>query len=267
MTKETSHLVAVGLILVGGLSVLGAAPANAKCHPPHFREVDFYGLISVSLRRRDFTPEKLACVAQTLRRSHPHLRSPGVAFFTSYEAAEHFHGMPIEGVGGGPRWDVWAREFRGIYSFDDAKRTESLAIAPAGFGTSLSLRTTLDLPVAAPVQCRWAIENRCVMVVGEVTYPAAARKGRASGTVVIAGTVRRDGSVGSLRVVKAEVTPDGGRKLLENAALQNLAAWQLDSAGREDPIRITYRFGLDPSMPGGAAERWDSPDHVTVLGN
>ncbi|MGP8176260.1 MAG: energy transducer TonB [Terracidiphilus sp.] len=223
----------------------------------------------VSLQPREFTLDKLICLAQTLRDRRPDRKSFGVFFFDSHEAAERFQGDPVEG-GFPPRWHEWAKELHATYSFDADKHEETIEIIPMGFIADPSLDTSLDLPLAAKPHCRLEIQNRCLMAaVEKITYPQSALEARASGVIVLAGTVDRDGRVTGLHLAEADVIPGEEKKRLVNAALHDLETWQFDAGAHADPIRITYSFAVDSSLPRGVVPQvqWASPNEVTVRAN
>lgn len=263
------RLPAIAVILAICLVLLVGAPASAQCHPPHFRTGQDYGAsLFISVERRDFTLDKLTCLAQALRDRHPDWKTFGVIFFDSYEAAQYFHGQQVEDIY--PKWPEWAKEVHAMYSFDADKHEESLEIWPVGFTSAPSLDTTVNLPLAGARHCRLEIQNRCLMAAMEkITYPQGAPPTRASGTVALVGLIRRDGRVTGLRVAEVDVRPAQEKGRLANAALNDLETWQFDAGGHDDPIRIVYSFAIDAALPRGVAPevRWVSPNEVEVRAN
>jgi len=259
-------LSAIGATLAGCLIFLAGAPASAQCRPPQFRMGQDYGSsVFVSIERRDFTIEKLTCLARTLRRRWSTF---GVVFLDSYEAAQNYRGAPVEDIY--PKWPEWAKEVHALYSFDASKHEESLEVWPMGENTAPSWSTTIALPIVGAPHCRLEIQNRCLMAAMEkVTYPQEAPETRASGVVMLVGTIGRDGGVSGLRVETADVKPPPGREQLVRAAIQDLKAWQFDAAAHDDPIRIVYSFAIDTARPRGAPPqvRWVSPNQVEVRAN
>jgi len=254
-------LPAIGVFLVGCLALLGAAPASAQCRSPHFRTgQDYGGSLFVSLQPRDFTLDKLTCLAQALRNRRRDRRSFSILFFDSDEAAKYFQ-PPVEGYP--PRWPEWAKELHAIYSFEADKHEESLDIMPLGYNTGPSLTTKIDLPFAAEPRCRLEMQNRCLIAaVEKITYPQEALKTRASGVIALTGAIERDGRVTGLHVAEADVKPGEEKEWLVNAALHDLKTWQFDAGGHADPIQIIYSFAVDSSLPRGAV-----PEVQCVLPN
>lgn len=263
--KIIPSLPTVGGFLLGCLTLLADAPAFAQCLPPHFRVGQDYGTsLLVSIQPRDFTLDKLTCLVQALRDRPQEGRTVGILFFDSEEAARYFL-PPVEGYP--RRWPEWAKALHAIYSFDADRNEESLDIVPMGYNTGPSLATTIALPVVAAPQCRLEIQSRCLMAAMEkITYPKEALRMRASGRIVLVGTIGRDGRVTDLHVAEAGVKPDEEKGQLVNAALQDLKTWQFDAAGRDDPIRIIYSFAIDTSRARGSVPGvlWVSPNQVKV---
>ena len=255
---------ATGLLLAGGLVLLGGAPASAQCRPPHFRKGQDYGAsIFVSIQSRDFTLDKLACLAQTLRGRRPDYKSFWVFFFDSDEAAKYFQ-PPVEGYP--PRWPKWAKGLHAMYSFE-ADKEDRIEILPMGYNSVPSSVTSIDLPLVAATRCRLAVQDRCLIAAMErIAYPQEALKTRTSGVIVLKGTVKRDGRVTGLRVARADTTPDQEKGRLADAALKDLRTWRFDAAGHDDPIQIVYSFAVETAPIGGGSTQvqWVPPNQVEV---
>ena len=261
---------AIGVVLLTCLALLGDVPVSAQCRAPHFRRGADYGrLLSVSIQKRDFSIDKLTCLAQTLRSNRRNLESFDLLFFSSHEASQRFRGIPVES-GFPPRWHKWAKELHAAYSFDADKHKENLEIMPMGFGTAPILRTMLDLPLPAAPHCRLEIQNRCLMAAMEqISYPQEALKKRATGVVVLTGVIRRDGQCAGLHLQETDVKAGEDTEWLVNVAFQDLRTWQFDAADRDDAVRVTYSFAVDASLPRGVAPQveWVSPSQVKVRAN
>ena len=246
------------------LTLMGNAAASAQCQLPEFRTGQDYGTsVFISLKPRDFTLDKLACLSQALRNQRSEYQNFGVYFFDSEEAAKNFR-LAVEGHP--PRWPEWANELHAMFFFEAGKE-DSLEIFPLGYNRAPSLVTTVDLPLTGVTHCRLEVENRCLIVGMEMTmHQQQLLNTTASGEIVLAGLIGRDGGVTGLRLAEADVHPRQGKALLVNAALQDLKTWQFDAARHEDPIRVIYSFAINASLPHGSLleVRWVAPNEVRV---
>jgi TonB family protein len=167
------------------------------------------------------------------------------------------------------RWAHWAEQLHAVYSVDADKHTEQLEVYPVGFGSDYaeSLSTTIDVPFSLKPPCRLEMAGRCLIaVLTQTAYPQEALLARAGGSIVLTGTIKRDGAVAGLRVVNTDIKPEVEEESLAKAALQNLEKWQFDAADRDDPLRITYSYAIETSLsPGTPAQvDWDLPNQVII---
>ena len=136
--RSTGSTVAKPAIMASCAALVAWLPLSAQCVPPHYRSGQDYGVgVFVSIRRSDFTVDKLVCLGQTLRGQRPSQESFSVFFFDSDEAAAHFRGTAIE-ADPTPKWQRWAHALHAEYSFDSAKHEETLSIQPMGFACPTS---------------------------------------------------------------------------------------------------------------------------------
>jgi hypothetical protein len=240
------------------VAVSFCTPATAQCPAPHFHiGQDFsnpqqgIGSLSVSLRPKDFTVQKLSCLCQKLLKKNPKWERAGVEFFTTREAAGNMSHMLTEPP---PEAKRWEREYHASYSFDKSKRQNQFAILPLGLRGPASLNTTIDLPLTTAPHCQLEIGSRCLMAaLEEIDYPQEALKVRAGGKVTVAGVIDRDGGVRKIQVVSTDAQPNDG-SALANAALHDLGTWRFDSGDRDDPIEIVYSFVISAPAPFNFAE-------------
>ena len=89
-----------------------------------------------------------------------------------------------------------------------------------------------------------------------------------SGSVTLAGTIGRDGKVTGLKTADAGSDRPSDAGSLARSASDNLATWWLEPAPREDPIRITYAYVVDSTLPKGKVDvQFTLPDRVTISAN
>lgn len=242
--------------------------AAAQCRAPRFRKGrDYGGSMYVSIRPKDFTLDSLTCLGQTLRKNRRAWKSFQVLFFTSRDGAYNFSPAPIEVQRAW--WSQWARKLHAGYFFDAEKHEEYLEIMPLGYEDE-SYYSKVVLPLAATPHCRLDIAGRCLTAVGQpVAYPEDALRARASGRIVLTGTINRSGGVTGLQVAEADVNPREEKESLVNATILNLNTWQFDSAKRDDLFRINYSYVIHTLLARGSMSEvvWALPNEITVRGN
>ena len=236
-----------------------AVSAGAQCPVPAYRVgADWGASLAVSLPTRDFALAKLTCLARTLRANGPQRGSFGVTFFDSLDAARNFQGAPPEGPLSS-KWRQWARALLATYSYDAAKNEEMLTLSPMGFNTAPSLMTKINLLLAAQTHCEMEMAGRCLLAAArDVSVPERVRP--TAGKVVFDATVAPQGSVSRVHIVES------ASRSLVDAAIGDLRAWQFDSAGHPDRIRVTYSYEIDQARPRGSAPavEWVSSGLVRV---
>ena len=240
-------------------------PCAAQRDMPSFYTGQDYGAsLYISIKPQDFTLERLVHLAQALRLRRPEQKNFGVFFFSSDEAASYFQ-PPVEGLRGTP---LMARQFHAYYSFEEAKHEESLSIMPLGYYHSL-LETKMDVPLVGKPHCRLEIQSRCLIsALNTMAYPSRAISARASGRIVLAGMIERDGGVAGIHIDEVDVRPDKWKSRLASAAMGDLRTWHFDAGSRTDNFRITYSYFINPLLPkGGTSEEWIDPNEVRVGAN
>jgi hypothetical protein len=139
-------------------------------------------------------------------------------------------------------------------SFDAEKHEDFVEIMPTG-----PFSTRIDLPVETTPHCKLEIDNRCLIALQQFPYPAQLLNGKPSGSVTLAGTITRAGTVDHIRVVKAE-------SISASAAVQNLTSWRLEPGPRDESIHITYSYAIDNSLRrmDGMQVQWALPNAVSI---
>jgi hypothetical protein len=254
-----------------------AATAQAQCTPPLYGTVrDFVspqlgrGAVYLQIQPLDFTLANVICLLRTFKNDHPEWKDVVVLFFTSAEAAEKFDpgGMNDfrQGVdaAGRPLWveDIsWTRrELRGLYVLDRENGEEYFSITPFGVMGADIYNTRIDFPFDGGPHCRLEVANRCLFALDVIEYPADALTARASATVVLIGSISRDGFVQPTVVSSADAF---GR-----SADSNVRTWWFEPASREDSFRITYSYEIDATLePGESRAEFSLPDRVTIRAN
>jgi len=252
---------------------------HADCPAPQYRlgavwvdsKSDLIENISIPLR--DFIPSKLVCLAGILKEKHPDRSHLVVNIFSSHKAARYSMGFLIHEYTGE---DVqMIAQMHAEYIFDAERHENYVELIPistihlADFPKREPYDTRIDLPVSATPQCHLEMNGRCLITLDSVGYPAEALKVHVSGTVTLAGTITRGGSMKDVRLSDADVTPSASKDLLVNDALLNLKTWRLEPGQREDPVHIVYSYRIvNPPVVGGTVRvRFEPPNVQFELPN
>jgi len=290
-TKRILSVPAIRILLACCATLATATGATAQCRTPHYREGMVWEdsestvLMAVSIPLREFAPARLACLAGALKHRYPGRESITVLIFSSLDAARNYHiGQPDMAP---PKTEKQARLMRlrssefqesqlhGVYSYDARKHEEYVDLGPFGHAGEShgSYDTRINLPATEIPPCRMEIDNRCVLALDQIHYPPDALTSRLSGALTLAGTIARSGKITNVSVVGPNGEPVAQEGVLANEAIQNLKSWTFEPGPRQDAIRITYSFVIDPSLPippsyrNNEDVRFALPDQVVIRGN
>jgi len=256
--------------LFGAIVLLSEAIcAFGACNVPHYRRVrtlvdtasDVY--IDISIRLKDFAPERLTCLAQALKAKYPG-RNMGVSIFSSFNAALGYSPSTIDAS---PDVVYCQSRLHGHYAYNKDKHEEYLLIRPDGLSRDphSPFNTRIDLPVPGTPVCRLSINGRCLLEFQHIDYPYVEGKMAVSGRVTLSGSIRRDGVLSDLAVVEAEATPPERQSALADWALNNLGTWRFEPAKHKDAVRITYHFDADLPLVQQATEvQFRLPSEVRI---
>lgn len=274
-------------ILVCFLSVPPSARGSGQCSAPYYREGQVWEnsessvFMAVSIPLSDFAPARLVCLAGAFRQQFHGRKSISILIFSSRDAAERYMPNPPDyAPAEGEKQQrlqsltFWRSQLHGFYSYDAEKGEEHLDIRP--FGSDVGggpYDTRIILPTAQHVVCRLEMSGRCMLALEPISYSDAALRDRVSGDVTLTGSIARSGEIVGIQVAEARIEPSNKKELLVNEAIRSLKSWRFESASRKDPIRITYSYLTDPSLPVPAPYRkqvdvqLNLPNHVTIRGN
>ena len=136
------------------------------------------------------------------------------------------------------------------YFFDSGARNNYIEIIPVS-----EYRTRINLPVADAPRCRLEAADRCMVALERPSYPRVAFFEKVSGTVALQAAVSRAGTVRNIRVVKAGTEQGDVALLLAKASIHNFSTWRFEPAQKRDPLKVTYSYVIDKSLPGGSQVR------------
>jgi hypothetical protein len=249
-------------ILAMCIAVFGCAQLTvAQCHAPRYRKGRDYGAtVHVSITPSEFSLVNLACLSEKL---HAQRSVSQILFFTSQVAAANFTPAKIETP---PPWKSWAADLHAGYFFENG--TAFLEIYPFGYEGDSSQKSKLDLPLSENSHCREEIAGRCVIVLAGMPFPPEALQKGIVGSIVLRGTIGKDGQINGIRVVENGISEEKHRSLFANVAVHNFARWRMDTRPREDSVQITYSFVVDSAPAREDTEiKWELPDTVVIIGH
>jgi TonB family protein len=201
------------------------------------------GTAMVSMRQEDVSTAKLTCVAARLSKTFPSWRDVDVQMFDSVDAAKNFKwnqiGHSAAPDAGLERVD-YEKHLRATYTIDSAKDQTYLTIR-ALLRQPETYATRIDLPLKGAPRCRFDVANRCLLSAGSPAYPGTAA-GAFEGKVTLQADIATDGTIKSVRVTHANGGSAEARDVLSRAAVENVKAWRLDPAPREDTVNINYQY-------------------------
>ena len=259
-------------LLFAALAALsGPRPALGACDPPQYRvartlsNTQSQVYLAISIQLQDFAPQRLVCLAATLKKAYPG-RDVVVSIYSSPEAAER--GEPD--IPDRPQFlSDYEYKLHSFYSYDRKTHKEYLLIAPDGYKHNDPLLTTrIDLPAVGLPVCKIEFNGRCLLEFEQMDYPGHLYHGPpASGQVTVRGNIQRDGAVSGVAAVSAKAPSVKLRSLLVRLAVKNLRSWRFEPGKRMDSVHIKYDFDThrDPTtLRHGTQVRFHLPSEVSI---
>jgi hypothetical protein len=248
------------------LSIASTPMAIAACKIPDYRLGDVLVdspskvIANISIRWDDFAPSRLVCLAEALKEHYPNRRTVDVWIFSSRIAARSFR------IYEPARY--WARDLHAMYSYDPDEKREYIEIKPIGLLGGSPTDTRFDLPASGPLHCRAELDGRCMLNMEYPLYPVNAYLQKWSGTIVLAGTVARDGTVKRVELVDSGDLGAEQKDVFVRDATEQIRSWRFQRSSRESTFRTTYTYRIDPSLrPLNMETRLSPPFEITVLMN
>jgi hypothetical protein len=264
LNRIAARLFVVVVVLSEAICTFGA------CRVPHYRRGRTWEVtgsdinIDISIRLKDFAPERLICLAGALRQKYPE-RNVAAFIFSSHEAALGYVPVSVEQT---PVFVEYQSKLHGYYFYNKEKHDNYLLITPDGRSQEVDSQftTRLDLPVTGTPVCRLAIDGRCLLEFQHIYYLSFEGKTEISGRVTLGGVIRRDGAVSDLAVVDAKVNPPERQSVLVDWAKEHLGTWRFEPGRHKDRVRITYSFVVadSPLVGHGTDVQFRLPYEVRI---
>jgi Gram-negative bacterial TonB protein C-terminal len=231
--------------------------ASPNCEAPHYREGYVWEdsesalMMNVSIPMAEFAPDRLTCLAQSLKARYGQQRGLTILIFGTPAAAAHYK-MPFQGDSLNPH-HTWAAQMYAIYFFKPDKQEEYLYLTPDPLRSNVGspFVTRIDLPATTPTRCKFQIYGRCLLAFEDIRYPGDALKMGLSGKVTLSATIARDGTIAGVHVFKIDIAPPEEKDVLVREPIANLRTWRLEPAAHQDALRITFSYVIDSADPTG----------------
>jgi hypothetical protein len=241
--------------------------AFAQCNVPHYRQgltlVNSKNEIitNISIRLQDFAPNRLVCLARSLRRRYQDRQSIVVSIFSSHEAATHSIGLL--------RQEYTSRDVEMFvqnhakYSYEAKTGDDYILLTPDPMigDPSALINTKFDLSASTIPPCNLRIGDRCLLAFDHIRVPNQ----QVPTTVVVSGQIDPDGSVSQVRIANAESNPSDPERAFAHLAVQNLKSWRFERMGRTDALRIDFSIEhVVTPLEHGVNVKFKLPDEVTI---
>lgn len=235
--------------------LIAVVPALAQCSVPKYRVgklADDGNSIAmhISIDVQDFAPQRLVCLASTLKRHYGDHKSILCEIFSDRRTAEK--DVILTGLDDPPVMFKLTTFMHAIYSYRQDE-SERLYINPDPLqtGPGSPTETIISLPVAGTPQCKIQLNGRCLLVLPTIwPFRSGTEETKESGSVALSGRVAPDGRVGAIRILRCHLTPGEEGDFLKDLAAKNLRAWRFETGPHPDEIRVTYYYRYSPPRPG-----------------
>ena len=256
---RTLAMLCITLLLEGG--------GCAQCQAPHYRQgvtledskAEIITNISISFQ--DFSPNKLVCLARSLKERYQGRQSIIVSIFSSHEAAMHSIGLPPPEYT--PRAVKMLAQMHGRYSYDAKTHEDYVLLMPDPLISSPNapINTKFDLSMPAIPACKLQINQRCLLAFDHIAMVPQDEPG----IVVVTGEIERNGSVSHVRIADASMNSLGQQRALSDFVIRNLESWRFERGEHEDALRIAYSVEhVDTPLEHGMKAEFMLPDKVKI---
>jgi len=222
------------------------------CNTPEYRT----GLIlvnttseitmQISMRQDDFAPDRLICLAETIKSKFPD-QDISVTMFTDHEAARNY--PPVQ------EKTAWMQRFysklHAMYVRSHEMKEDYLLIVPDGrhLEKDSPLNTRIDLPTTNRPVCRLTIGGRCLLAFQHMDYPSFTDTTDVAGKITVIGIIQKNGTISDVTVVNASAEPSSLLRSLSDWVIQHLRSWRFDPGTQADKFQLTFSFVLTDSGP------------------
>jgi hypothetical protein len=219
-------------------------------------------ITNISIDFQDFTPDRLACLASSLKERYRGRNSITVSIFSSYQAAMNSTGLlPPE-----PRkidYEMFAR-LHAYYLYDAEKHDDYVVLMPDPMIGDPSAPTNRKIDLAESIipACKLQVNNRCLLKLDHFRIDPGEKQ---PGTVTLTAEIGRSGSVSDVQVVDTDKNGSRAQQAFADFALQNLKSWRFESSQNTDDMRIVYTLDrVETPIEHGINVQFILPDRVNI---
>jgi hypothetical protein len=242
--------------------VCHASPSFADCETPHLQRgrvwEDSRSVVrmSVSMSINGFAPKDLVCAVQKIRQQYSGRNTLSVFLFSSADAARQW--LPFTPDKESAPSDVasdknhaFDSDLHAVYSFVASPREEYVILKPLGGVENHPTDTKISLPVSVEPTCTLRVNNRCLLALDQIVYPADAYKAKDIGVAKLAVTVLPNGRVASVQRVSFEGRSEAS---IVGAAVNNASSWRFERSTRIETFNVAYNYGIDRALQSGTVD-------------
>jgi hypothetical protein len=232
--------VIVATVAVIAVVTLRVPAAQISCAPPPYVVGPFnirgesLRAVAVAIAPQDFTREKLRCLARVLKEKYSHPTALAFTIFDSKSALAHYAGRP---AGPDARSLAIISHVHAIYF--RYPREEYLEIKPVGTDDTGALDSRIDLASNQPTDCKAAIRDRCLMLVGQLGSHVAS--GATPKEVQLHAQIARDGRVPRVQILNQD--SQGSSRTFARWVAEQVRTWRFESG---ETIDVTVSATVSP---------------------
>ena len=256
------------ILAVTCITLTLAICAFAQCQVPNYLQgatlFDSKSEIitNISIDLQDFTPDKLACLARSLKERYRGRDSIIVSIFSSQAAATYLVSAVLPLEPDAQDYEMF-KQFHASYRFRADIHDHYVLLMPDPMIDSpgAPINTKIDLAIATVPPCKLQIDNRCVLNLDHIDPP----RDETPGSVTLTAEIERAGSVSDVHVVETNKDSSGAQKSLADFALQNLKSWRFEGSQNKNDIRIVYSLErVTTPLEHGINVQFMLPDRVNI---
>jgi len=241
---------------------LSASPSSAAspspCTPPRYEIVktrwdqnERDGIsMSVAIDLRDFAPERLLCLADSLAARYKRDKFVDIDFFSSRDAAlTCLPDIPlVDAV-------VQCPQRHAEYRFN--AKQHSILMLPMG-NPEGDAYTSVDLPARTLRPCRLEIAHRCFLELTAPDHEYETLAALISATVVVSGTIDRSGRAEAFEIRVATAKNVRNEKApadpVVRTVIESVRSWRLEESERETPFNVRFEFDITDDLSESSLE-------------
>jgi hypothetical protein len=242
--------------------------ALAQCHAPDYLQggtlFDSKSEIitNISVNVQDFTPNKLACLARSLKEHYRGRNRVIVSIFSSQAAATYLVSAVLPPEPDAEDYEMF-KQLHASYVFRTDIHDDYVLLMPDPMidNAASPINTKIDLSTATIPPCQLQINARCLLEFDHIDLVGH----EATSTVTLTAEIERSGSVSDVQVVGTDKNSSNAQQAFADFAAHNLKSWWFESSRNKDGIRIVYSIErVTTPLEHGINVQFVLPDRVNI---